>query len=209
MFASKQIEGRFVVKDLSWHGIDVAADEMNIFGRQVIEGSTLRKNAPDKNMVLFNVRLLPRRLRITEENSGSAAAVGSVFNAERILEFNAVVGEDDLEQAAEDFSAELVIQDIKDGQNAFLRTVRHQEDEHEVGLSEDESQKDFSASSGAFDGVHLDYFFIGMLSGVFFEILIRSAFPVLVIHTGKNILLSALTVSNFLRQVNVADMKSA
>ena len=209
LFAAKQVEGRFVVKDLSGNGIDVAADQMNIFGRQVFERSPFRKNTPDKNMVLFNVRLLPGRLRITEENSGSSAAVWSVLDAEKILEFYSVVGEDDLEKAAEDFRAELVIQDVKYSQNAFLSAVRHQEDEHEVGFSEDESQKDFTAASGAFDGIHLDYFFIGMLSGVFFEILIRSAFPVLVIHTGKNMLLSALTVSDLLRQINVADMKSA
>ena len=198
LFACKQIEGRFVVKDLSWHGIDVAADEMNIFGRQVIEGSTFRKNTPDKNMVLFNVRFLPGRLRITEENSGSSASVKSVFDAERILEFNAVVGEDDLEQATEDFSAELVVKDIKYSQNAFLRTVRHKEDEHKVGLSEYESQEDFTASSGTFYSVHFYYLFIGMLSSVLFEIFIRSAFTVLVIHTGKNVFLPTLTVSDFL-----------
>ena len=209
LFACKQIEGRFVVKDLSGHGIDVAADEMNIFGRQVVERSTFRKDTSNKYMVLFNVRFLPRRLRITEKNSGSSAAVGSVFDAERILEFNSVIGENDFKQTAEDFSAKLVVQDVKYSQNAFLRTVRHQEDEHEVGLSEDESQKDFSASSGAFDGIHFNHFFIGMIGGVLFEILIRSAFPVLVIHTGKNVLLSALTVSDLLRQINVADMKSA
>lgn len=150
-------------------------------------------------MVLFNVRLLPRRLRITEEHSGSSAAVRSVFDAERILEFNAVIGKNDLEQTAEDFSAELVIQDVKYSQNTFLSTVRHEEDEHEVGLSEDESQKDFTASSGAFDGVHLYYLFVGMIGSVLLEIFVRSAFTVLVIHTRKYMLLSAMTVSNFLR----------
>lgn len=198
LFAGKQVEGRFVVKDLSGNGIDVAADEMNIFGRQVIEGSTFRKNTPDKNMVLFNVWFLPGRLRITEENSGSSASVKSVFDAERILEFNAVVGEDDLEQATEDFSAELVVKDIKYSQNAFLRTVRHKEDQHKVGLSENESQKDFTASSGAFYSVHFYYLFIGMLSSVLFEIFIRSAFTVLVIHAGKNVFLPTLSVSDFL-----------
>lgn len=171
---------------------------MNIFGRQVVEGSAFWKNASDKNMVLFNVRLLPRRLRITEEDSGSSAAVGSVLDAERILEFYSVVGEDDLEKAAEDFRAELVIQDVKYSQNAFLSAVRHQEDEHEVGLSEDESQKDFTAASGAFDGIHFNHFFIRMIGSVLFEIFIRSAFTVFVIHAGKNVLLPALTVSDLL-----------
>ena len=185
LFAAKQVEGRFVVKDLSGNGIDVAADQMNIFGRQVFERSPFRKNTPDKNMVLFNVRLLPGRLRITEENSGTTAAVGSVFDAERILELNTVVSQNDLEQTAEYFSAEFVVQDVKYSQNAFLRTIRHQEDEHKVGLSEDESQEDFTASSGAFDGVHFNDLFIGMIGSVFFEIFIRSAFTVLVIHTGR------------------------
>ena len=198
LFAGKQVEGRFVVKDLSGNGIDVAADQMNIFGRQVFERSPFRKNTADKNMVLFNVRLLPGRLRITEENSGTTAAVGSVFDAERIFEFNAVVSQNDLEQTAEYFSAEFVIQDVKYSQNAFLRTIRHQEDEHKVGLSENESQKDFTASSGAFDGVHFNDLFIGMIGSVLFEILIRSAFTVLVIHAGKNVFLPTLSVSDFL-----------
>lgn len=198
LFAGKQVEGRFVVKDLSGNGIDVAADQMNIFGRQVFERSPFRKDPADKDMVLFDVWFLPGRLRITEENSGTTAAVGSVFDAERILEFNAVVSQNDLEQTAEYFSAEFVIQDVKYSQNAFLRTIRHQEDEHKVGLSENESQKDFTASSGAFDGVHFNDLFIGMIGSVLFEILIRSAFTVLVIHAGKNVFLPTLTVSDFL-----------
>lgn len=198
LFAGKQVEGRFVVKDLSGNRINMTANKKNVLCRKAVKGSAFRKDPADKDMVLFDVWFLPGRLRITEENSGTTAAVGSVFDAERILEFNAVVSQNDLEQTAEYFSAEFVIQDVKYSQNAFLRTIRHQEDEHKVGLSEYESQEDFTASSGAFDGVHFNDLFIGMIGSVLFEIFIRSAFTVLVIHAGKNVFLPTLTVSDFL-----------
>ena len=177
----------------------MTANKKNILCGKVVKGSALRKDPADKDMVLFNVRLLPGRLRITEENSGSPAPVEGVFNAERIFELNTVVCKNDLEQTAKGFSSELVVKDIKYSQNAFLRTVRHKEDQHKVGLSENESQKDFPTASGAFYGVHFYYLFIGMLGSILFEIVILSAFSVFVVHTGKNMLLSALTVSDLLR----------
>ena len=198
LFAGKQVEGRFVVKDLSGNRINMTANKKNILCRKAVKGSAFRKDPADKDMVLFDVWFLPGRLRITEENSGSSASVKSVFDAERILEFNSVVGENDLKQTAKGFSSELVVKDIKYSQNAFLRTVRHKEDQHKVGLSEYESQEDFTASSGAFDGVHFNDLFIGMIGSVLFEIFIRSAFTVLVIHAGKNVFLPTLSVSDFL-----------
>ena len=176
----------------------MTANKKNILCGKVVKGSALRKDPADKDMVLFNVRLLPGRLRITEENSGSPAPVEGVFNAERIFELNTVVGENDLKQTAKGFGSELVVQNVKNSQYTLLRSIGHQEDQHEVGLSENESQKDFPTASGAFYGVHFYYLFIGMLGSILFEIVIRSAFSVFVVHTGKNMLLSALTVSDFL-----------
>ena len=107
----------------------MTANKKNILCGKVVKGSALRKDPADKDMVLFNVRLLPGRLRITEENSGSPAPVEGVFNAERIFELNTVVGENDLKQTAKGFGSELVVQNVKNSQYTLLRSIGHQEDQ--------------------------------------------------------------------------------
>lgn len=69
---------RLVVQLLSYQGIDVTGEHVNVSLIKAIKGTPFRKDHTDKLMVSLDVRLLMRRGRIAVEQAGS-------FNSGRIM----------------------------------------------------------------------------------------------------------------------------
>ena len=86
-------------------------------------------------MILLDVSLLPRCLRITEENVRSSDTGFSKFKSMWILEFDTIVSKNNRKKFPECFYSELISQPIKNTLYAVLRGVFKQEDKHEVAIS--------------------------------------------------------------------------
>lgn len=72
---NKHVVCTLTIELLSFYAINVRENQVNSILRKIIKRITLRNNISKQGVVVFNMRLLPRTVRITEENRGFLCSI--------------------------------------------------------------------------------------------------------------------------------------
>lgn len=137
--------------------IEVGNDKIDVVLGKLIETGTFRKNLPEIEVIIFNVRFFPGRVRIAVIDSGSAfLGCRAELKCRRIGELGTVVGEDDGEHLSEGIEAKCQLKRVEHFDYGSCIVGWTQESKHEAAGVEVHREECFLAWDTD-DAVHFDH----------------------------------------------------
>ena len=144
--------------------------EVDVVLRILMHTSSLRDYIAYVFVVFLYASLLIGYIRITVEYLGTLSAGLILFDIPGILEFGAVVSQDDREILFEHPDPYRVTEIVYGIDHTSLRAVREQYDDHKTATSKQQSQQAFAGGTASFDGVHFNYAQIRKGLGIFLKV---------------------------------------
>ena len=144
------------MKLITLHGINVGKDQIDVFLRKRVKGSSGGNNAAKEGVIVFDVGFLIGSVGVAEEERGFFKARGVVFKSEDVGKLAAVIGQDQREQVAKDDAVmkkdRLKVSDFSGGFRSGF--VVKKDTEHEGKVNELKSHDDLT-SDPTDNGIHL------------------------------------------------------